>query len=66
MRKDIWIGITHFNMDIRFRDAAHMLRILIAVETEFDITIQDSEVEDINTFEDLIKLIQEKENNKWE
>lgn len=50
-------------MNIGFRDAAYMLRILIAVENEFDIVIKDSEVEDINTFEDLIKLIQEKEND---
>lgn len=62
--KDIWIGITYFNMvDGRFRDAAYFIRILIAVENEFDIVIQDSEVEDINTFEDLIKLIQQKENS---
>jgi acyl carrier protein len=40
-----------------------MLRILMAVEKEFDIVIQDSEVENIDTFEDLIKLIQEKEND---
>ena len=46
-----------------FRDAAYFLRILMAVEKEFDIVIQDSEVENINTFEDLIKLIQEKEND---
>ena len=45
-----------------FRDAAYFLRILMAVEDEFNIVIQDTEVEDINTFEDLIKLIQEKEN----
>lgn len=51
-------------MDIRFRDAAYFIRILIAVEKEFDIIIQDTEVENINTFEDLIKLIQEKENDK--
>jgi acyl carrier protein len=50
-------------MDGRFRDALYMLRILMAVENEFNIIIQDSEVEDINTFEDLIKLIQEKEND---
>jgi acyl carrier protein len=50
-------------MDGRFRDALYMLRILIAVENEFNIIIQDSEVEDINTFEDFIKLIQEKEND---
>jgi len=49
------------NVDIRFRDAAYMLLILIAVEKEFNIEIKDSEVEFINTFEDLIKLIQEKE-----
>jgi acyl carrier protein len=50
-------------MDGRFRDALYMLRILMAVENEFNIVIQDSEVEDINTFEDLIKLIQEREND---
>jgi acyl carrier protein len=50
-------------MDGRFRDALYMLRILMAVEKEFDIVIQDSEVENIDTFEDLIKLIQEKEND---
>ena len=50
-------------IDDRFRDALYMLRILMAVENEFNIIIQDSEVEDINTFEDLIKLIQEKEND---
>ena len=44
-------------------DAAYFLRILIAVENEFDIIIQDTEVEFINTFEDLIKLIQKKEND---
>jgi len=44
-------------------NAVYFLRILIAVENEFNIVIQDSEVEDINTFEDLIKLIQEKEND---
>lgn len=49
-------------IDDRFKDALYMLRILMAVENEFNITIQDSEVEDINTFEDLIKLIQEREN----
>jgi acyl carrier protein len=47
---------------VMFRDAAYFLRILMAVEDEFNIVIQDTEVEDINTFEDLIKLIQEKEN----
>jgi acyl carrier protein len=46
-----------------FRDAAYFLRILMAVENEFNIVIQDSEVENINTFEDLIKLIQEREND---
>ena len=51
-------------MDGRFRDALYMIRILMAVENEFNITIQDSEVEDINTFEDLIKLIQEKKKKK--
>lgn len=50
-------------MDDRFKDALYMLRILMAVENEFNIIIQDSEVEDINTFEDLIKLIQEREND---
>ena len=50
-------------IDIRFKDAAYMLLILIAVEKEFNIEIKDSEVEFINTFEDLIKLIQEKEND---
>ena len=50
-------------IDDRFRDALYMLRILMAVENEFNIIIQDSEVEDINTFEDLIKLIQEREND---
>ena len=50
-------------MDGRFRDALYMLRILMAVENEFNIVIQDSEVEDINTFEDLIKLIREREND---
>lgn len=50
-------------MDGRFRDALYMLRILMAVENEFDIIIQDTEVEFINTFEDLINLIQEKEND---
>jgi acyl carrier protein len=44
-------------------DVAYFLRILIAVENEFNIQIQDFEVEDINTFEDLIKLIQEREND---
>jgi acyl carrier protein len=44
-------------------DAVYFLRILIAVENEFNIVIKDSEVEFINTFEDLIKLIQEKEND---
>jgi acyl carrier protein len=46
-----------------FGDAAYFIRILIAIEKEFDIIIQDYEVEFINTFEDLIKLIQEKEND---
>lgn len=50
-------------MDIRLRDASYMLLILIAVEKEFNIEIKDTEVEFINTFEDLIKLIQEKEND---
>jgi acyl carrier protein len=50
-------------IDDRFKDALYMLRILMAVENEFNITIQDSEVGDINTFEDLIKLIQEREND---
>ena len=63
MPKGIWTGTTHFNMvGVMFRDAAYFLRILMAVEDEFNIVIQDTEVEDINTFEDLIKLIQEKEN----
>lgn len=63
MPKGIWIGITHFSMvGNMFKDAAYFVRILMAVEKEFDIVIQDTEVEDINTFEDLIKLIQEKEN----
>jgi acyl carrier protein len=51
------------NTDIRFRDAAYMLLILMAVEKEFNIEITDLEACDINTFEDLIKLIQEKEND---
>jgi len=46
-----------------FKDAAYFVRILMAVEKEFNITIQDSEVKNINTFEDLIELIQEKEND---
>ena len=46
-----------------FKDAAYFVRILIAIEKEFNIIIKDSEVEDINTFEDLIKLIQEREND---
>lgn len=50
-------------MDARFRDGAYMLLILMAVEDQFNIEIKDSEVEFINTFEDLIKLIQEKEND---
>ena len=50
-------------VDDRFKDALYMLRILMAVENEFDIIIQDTEVEFINTFEDLINLIQEKEND---
>ena len=50
-------------VDDRFRDAMYMLRVLMAVEKEFDIVIQDTEVEFINTFEDLIKLIQKKEND---
>jgi len=50
-------------IDDRFKDALYMLRVLMAVEKEFDIVIQDNEVEFINTFEDLIKLIQEKEND---
>jgi acyl carrier protein len=49
--------------DDRFKDALYMLRVLMAVENEFDIIIQYTEVEFINTFEDLIKLIQEKEND---
>ncbi len=65
MPKGIWIGTTHFNMvNTQFRDAAYFIKILMAVENEFNIVIQDSEVEDINTFEDLIKLIQQKEANK--
>jgi acyl carrier protein len=44
-------------------NAVYFLRILIATEKEFDIVIQDTEVEYINTFEDLIKLIQKKEND---
>ena len=50
-------------MDIRFKDASYMLLILMAVEKEFNIEIKDSEACDIDTFEDLIKLIQEKEND---
>jgi acyl carrier protein len=50
-------------MDNIFTNAAYFIRILMVVENEFDIIIQDSEVEFINTFEDLIKLIQEKEND---
>lgn len=50
-------------MDGFFRDAVYFMRILIAVEKEFNIIIQDSEIENINTFEDLIKLIQEREND---
>ena len=50
-------------VDDRFKDAMYMLRVLMAVENEFDIIIQDTEVEFINTFEDLINLIQEKEND---
>jgi acyl carrier protein len=53
-------------VNTQFRDAAYFIKILMAVENEFNIVIQDSEVEDINTFEDLIKLIQQKEANKWE
>jgi len=51
------------NMDVMFKDAAYMLLILIAVEKQFNIEITDLEACDINTFEDLIKLIQEKEND---
>ncbi len=66
MPKGIWIGIgtTHSNMvSSAFRDAAYFIRILMAVENEFSIVIQDTEVEDIETFDDLVKLIQEKENS---
>ena len=67
MLKGIWIGTTHFNMiNTGFRDAAYFIRILMAVENEFNIVIQDTEVEDISTFEDLIKLIQQKESSTWE
>jgi len=52
----------HFELDDRFRDAAYLLRVFMAVEQEFGIQITDLEACDIETFEDLIKLIQEKEN----
>ena len=63
MPKGIWIGTMHFELDDRFRDAAYLLRVFMAVEQEFGIQIADLEACDIETFEDLIKLIQEKENS---
>jgi acyl carrier protein len=51
----------HFELDDRFRDAAYLLRVFMAVEKEFDIQITDFEACDIETFDDLIKIIQEKE-----
>jgi len=51
----------HFELDDRFRDAAYLLRVFMAVEKEFDIQITDLEAYDIETFDDLIKIIQEKE-----
>jgi len=51
----------HFELDDRFRDAAYLLRVFMAVEKEFDIQITDLEACDIETFDDLIKIIQEKE-----
>ena len=50
-------------VDDIFKDAYYFIRIIMAVENELDIIIQDTEVEFINTFEDLINLIQEKEND---
>ena len=61
MPRGIWIGIMHFELDDRFRDAAYLLRVFMAVEKEFDIQITDIEACDIETFDDLIKIIQEKE-----
>ena len=63
MPKGIWIGTMHFELDARFKDAAYLLRVFMAVEKEFDIQITDLEACDIETFEDLVKLIQEKEVN---
>jgi len=51
----------HFELDDRFRDAAYLLRVFMAVEKEFDIQITDLEACDIETFDDLIKIIQKKE-----
>ena len=61
MPKGIWIGTMHFELDDRFRDAAYLLRVFMAVEKEFDIQITDFEACVIETFDDLIKIIQEKE-----
>ncbi len=44
----------------------YKIQILQLIESKYNIEIKDEEVEDINTFEDLIKLIQQKEANKWE
>jgi acyl carrier protein len=40
----------------------YKIQILQLIESKYNIEIKDEEVEDINTFEDLIKLIQQKEN----
>ena len=40
----------------------YKIQIIQLIESKYNIEIKDEEVEDINTFEDLIKLIQEKEN----
>jgi len=48
-------------VDDRFRDAAYLLRVFMAVEEEFGIQITDLEACGIETFDDLVKLIQEKE-----
>lgn len=48
------------------KDLIYKIEVLQLIENKYGIEIKDEEIEYVVTFEDLIKLIQQKEVNKWE
>lgn len=54
------INITNFDENISDQlDSIDKIDLICEIEREFDININDSKIEELNTFDDLVKLIQE-------